>query len=205
MTTLPPDRWPEVEALYQAVLASPPGERDGLLEAADPAVAEEVRGLLAVEDAAESFFGEPSGMGTLLGGVGAEGFEEVLSGPGGPGAGGPGGGPDLAAAVRAAVAEAADDLQPGARVGPWEVGAEVGRGGMGAVYRARRADGAYEQTVALKVVKRGMDSAAVLRRFAQERALLAGLEHDGIARLLDGGTAADGRPYLALELSLIHI
>ena len=92
-----------------------------------------------------------------------------------------------------------DDLAPGARVGPWEVEAEAGRGGMGTVYRAHRADGAFEQTVALKVVRRGMDSAGVVRRFVRERALLAGLRHPGIAALLDGGTAPDGRPYLALE------
>ncbi|MEM1041723.1 MAG: serine/threonine-protein kinase [Bacteroidota bacterium] len=87
----------------------------------------------------------------------------------------------------------------GEAVGPYRIAEEVGRGGMGAVYRAERADGAFEQTVALKIVKRGMDSEAILRRFEQERQILARLEHPHIARLLDGGVAGDGRPYFAME------
>ena len=85
------------------------------------------------------------------------------------------------------------------RIGVWTVGERIGAGGMGAVYRAERNDGAFEQTVALKLIKRGMDSEAVLRRFQAERRILARLEHPGIARLIDGGLAADGRPYLAME------
>ena len=99
--------------------------------------------------------------------------------------------------------EAADLFAPeadaGRRVGPYRLVEEVGRGGMGAVFRAERADGAFDQTVALKLVKRGMDSEAVLRRFRAERRILARLDHPGIARILDGGLADDGRPYLAME------
>ncbi|GAB5536932.1 MAG: hypothetical protein Rubg2KO_31810 [Rubricoccaceae bacterium] len=84
-------------------------------------------------------------------------------------------------------------------VGPWRIREQVGTGGMGLVYRAERNDGAFEQTVALKLIKRGMDSDAVLRRFQAERRILARLEHPGIARLIDGGLAEDGRPYLAME------
>ena len=84
-------------------------------------------------------------------------------------------------------------------VGPWRIREQVGTGGMGLVYRAERNDGAFEQTVALKLIKRGMDSEAVLRRFQAERRILARLEHPGIARLIDGGLAEDGRPYLAME------
>lgn len=69
---------------------------------------------------------------------------------------------------------------------------------MGVVYRAERADGIYDQTVALKVVKPGMDSEAVIRRFRSERQILAGLRHPGIARLLDGGLH-EARPYLVVE------
>ena len=87
----------------------------------------------------------------------------------------------------------------GCLVGPYRVEGEVGRGGMGAVYRARRADGAFDKEVALKLVKRGMDTDEVLARFRRERQVLAGLDHPGIARLLDGGAAADGRPYIAME------
>ena len=86
----------------------------------------------------------------------------------------------------------------GERVGPWELGERVGEGGMGAVYRARRADG-FEQTAALKLVKPGMDSEAVLARFRAERQILARLEHPGIARLLGGGLTTAERPYFAME------
>jgi len=92
-----------------------------------------------------------------------------------------------------------DDLI-GERVGPWRVEGVLGEGGMGRVYTALRDDGAYEQAVALKVVKRGMDSRAVLRRFEAERRILARLDHPGIAQLLDGGTTDDGRPYFAMAL-----
>ena len=87
----------------------------------------------------------------------------------------------------------------GDRVGPYRLRALLGRGGMGEVWEAERADGQFEQIVALKLLKRGMDSEEVLRRFLRERQILARLEHPHIARLLDGGLAADGRPYLVLE------
>ncbi len=76
---------------------------------------------------------------------------------------------------------------------------ELGRGGMGVVLLAERADGQFEQRAALKIIKRGMDSDAVQARFRRERQILARLEHPHIARLLDGGIADDGRPYFAME------
>ena len=88
---------------------------------------------------------------------------------------------------------------PGERVGPYRLRALLGRGGMGEVWEAERADGQFDQIVALKLLKRGMDSEEVLRRFLRERQILARLEHPHIARLLDGGIAADGRPFFALE------
>jgi serine/threonine-protein kinase len=89
---------------------------------------------------------------------------------------------------------------PDSRVGPYRLLSLLGRGGMGEVFLAERADGAFEARVALKLVKRGMDSEEIVRRFHRERQILARLEHPGIARLLDGGTAPDGRPYFVLEL-----
>jgi serine/threonine-protein kinase len=71
---------------------------------------------------------------------------------------------------------------------------------MGAVWLAERADGQFEQHVALKLIKRGMDSEEILQRFIRERQILARLEHPDIARLLDGGMSDDGRPYFAMEL-----
>jgi serine/threonine protein kinase/tetratricopeptide (TPR) repeat protein len=88
---------------------------------------------------------------------------------------------------------------PGRRFGPYGIVREIGRGGMGAVYLAERADGQYQQRAAIKLIKRGMDTDLVLRRFRAERQILASLEHPNIARLLDGGTADDGRPYLVME------
>jgi non-specific serine/threonine protein kinase/serine/threonine-protein kinase len=87
----------------------------------------------------------------------------------------------------------------GQRVGPYRIVREIGRGGMGAVYLAERADGQYQQQVALKLIKRGMDSDRVLARFRAERQILASLDHPNIARLLDGGTSDDGQPYFAME------
>jgi serine/threonine protein kinase/Flp pilus assembly protein TadD len=87
----------------------------------------------------------------------------------------------------------------GLRLGPYLLVRELGRGGMGAVYQAIRSDGEFLQTVAIKLVKRGMDSESILQRFRAERQILAGLSHPNIANLLDGGTAPDGRPYLVME------
>ena len=70
---------------------------------------------------------------------------------------------------------------------------------MGAVYLAKRTDGKFEQKVALKLLKREMNTAAFRRRFQQEREILASLEHPNIARLLDAGTTDDKIPYLAME------
>jgi serine/threonine-protein kinase len=87
----------------------------------------------------------------------------------------------------------------GETVGVYRLIEPLGRGGMGEVYLGERADGRFEQKVAVKLVKRGMDSVEILRRFARERRILARLEHPGIARLLDAGETPDGRPYFVME------
>lgn len=84
-------------------------------------------------------------------------------------------------------------------VGPYRIVRVLGEGGMGTVYLAQRIEGGFEQHVALKLVKKGMDSEAILERFHQERQILAGLQHPGITRLLDGGISSDGRPYFAMD------
>ena len=88
----------------------------------------------------------------------------------------------------------------GKRIGRYELISELGRGGMGAVYRARRADGAFEQEVAIKLFLQDLVSDSALQRFTAERQILANLEDPGIARLIDGGTTADGTPYVVMEL-----
>src|SRR5690606_7624388 len=80
-------------------------------------------------------------------------------------------------------------------IGPYRLLRPIGEGGMGEVWLAERSDGSYEQQVAIKLLKRGMDTRAILRRFLQERRILARLNHPQIVRLVDGGMSAEGRPY----------
>ncbi|MDQ6809634.1 MAG: serine/threonine protein kinase [Verrucomicrobiota bacterium] len=103
------------------------------------------------------------------------------------------------AANRTASAAGKEAAKSGQRFGSYEVIRELGRGGMGAVYLARRADGEFEKEVALKLLKRGTDTEEVLRRFGVERRILARLEHPNIARLLDAGTTDDGLPFFVME------
>ena len=98
-------------------------------------------------------------------------------------------------AVAAAVEAVGGHVAAGQRVGAWRLVERVGRGGMGEVWRADRVEGGFRQEAAIKLM-RGFGESA---RFEAERAILARLEHPHIARLLDGGTLADGQPWLALE------
>ncbi len=91
-----------------------------------------------------------------------------------------------------------EDLERGQRVGSYEIVREIGQGGMSSVYLATRVDG-FEKTVAIKILRRGLDTAYSVRRFRNERQILANLEHPYIARLLDGGATEDGRPYVVME------
>ena len=104
----------------------------------------------------------------------------------------------LEGAVRGAVRDLVPDLTSGQRIGPWELVREIGHGGMGAVFLARRADGEYEAQVAIKLIG-GALTAEHLRRFRAERQILAGLEHPSIARLIGGGTTERGVPWVAME------
>jgi serine/threonine-protein kinase len=87
----------------------------------------------------------------------------------------------------------------GERIGPYRIVEPLGRGGMGAVFLAQRADGQFDQQVALKLIRGGAASQRIVRRFESERQILARLNHPHIARLLDGGLTADGQPYFAME------
>jgi len=163
-----------LDALFAGALDRPVEERAAFLAEAcphDPALRAEVASLLAAHDEAEGVLGESVGdfVAPLLGG--------------------------LTDALR----REEEAMHVGARIGPWRLLEEVGRGGMGAVYRAERADGAFHRQVAVKLVKRGMDTDEILRRFRYERQILAGLDHPNIARLLDGGATDDGCPFLVME------
>jgi WD40 repeat protein len=92
-----------------------------------------------------------------------------------------------------------EPIDLGRRIGPYELVEEVGRGGTGVVFRARRADAEYQSEVAIKLVWPGFNREEVLQRFRQERQILAKLQHPHIARLLDGGTTEEGWPYIVME------
>jgi serine/threonine protein kinase len=176
-----PERYQRLCELFDQAQARPPDQRAAFLEevgAADPALGAELAGLLAGDQQAqgEQLFQEPCPVNAnalLPAG-------EPVTFPARPPADVPG------------------DALVGRRVGPYLVEQRVGDGGMGSVYRALRED-AYRQQVALKVVRPGLDTEEVLRRFHTERQALADLGHPHIARLLDGGTTEDGRPYLVME------
>jgi len=105
---------------------------------------------------------------------------------------------DSADAFESVLAEAdVPDLEW--RLGNYKIVKEIGRGGMGTVYLAQRADEQYEKRVAIKLIKRGMDTDSVLRHFRMERQILAGFDHPNIARLFDGGMTENGLPYFIME------
>ena len=165
--------WSRLDALLDQALELPIDRRGTLLERVgreDPALRERVEQLLAADAAAGDFLND-----------GAEAW--LRSGP----------------ATPAHMTEESA-LALGDRVGPYRVIQELGRGGMGIVYRAERADGEFAQVVALKLVRRGFDGDDTTVRFRRERQILAQLDHPSIARLLDGGLHTDGRPYFAMEL-----
>ncbi len=166
------DSWSEIEAILHRALDLEEEDRAAYLEEAcpDPALRREVESLL---DASEH--------------VEAEGFMGDVA---------PGGVQFLRLFSEE---DEKNTLQEGAQVGVYEIQQALGRGGMGVVYRARRIDGAFEKEVALKVIKRGMDTHEVVQRFHYERQILARLQHPNIALLLDGGVTEDGRPYFVME------
>ena len=163
-------RWAQIKALFDGAAEAPPAQREALIA---------VAGLDAASLAE---------LRSLL----AHHDKAAASATGGA----------AFMAENAAVALADTPAQAaavGQRLGAWEIVRAIGAGGMGEVFEARRADGSYEGRAAVKLLKRGMDSAAVLQRFAQERQALARLSHPHIARLLDAGASEQGLPYFVLE------
>jgi tetratricopeptide (TPR) repeat protein len=105
---------------------------------------------------------------------------------------------ELPTVIGPSPADEPEDALVGRRLGPYLIERRVGSGGMGSVYRALR-EGDYRQRVAVKLIRPGLGGGEALARFRAERQVLAELEHPHIARLLDGGTTDDGRPYLVME------
>jgi serine/threonine-protein kinase len=173
------ERWRRLRPLLEELVELPPGAREARLAAVEPALAAEARALLAA--------GGDEASRRLEGAV-AAGAAAVIADLG------------LDPTRRAEGASPEESgAHPGLEVGAWRLERPLGRGGMAEVWEARRADGQFEQTVAVKLLKRGMDSAEIVRRFLRERQILAHLDHPGIARLFDGGLGPDGRPYFVLE------
>ncbi len=167
-------RWHEARRLLSAALALPELARPAWLDAAcadDASLRAEVESLLAVAGAMGDFLERPA----LAQGV-------------------------FTASDGTLAAPEAVLVEPPARtrIGPYRVLRELGHGGMGTVYLATR-DGDFAKPAAVKVVRRGMDTEAVLQRFRSERRILAALDHPFIARLDDGGTTEDGLPYFVME------
>jgi eukaryotic-like serine/threonine-protein kinase len=98
------------------------------------------------------------------------------------------------------IAAPAMDAPPPDNIGPYRLTQLLGRGGMGSVYRAERADGAFERVVAIKLMRRTRLPELVAAQFARERHILAGLQHRNIAQLFDGGVTAEGHSYFVMEL-----
>ena len=164
-----PDRWERIEELIDAVLDLPDIERRAFLEQACPDDPALRTEVLEILEAGE----EPA---------------PLLDHP--P--------TEIAAAMREFTGETRVPLPE--RVGPYRIERVIGEGGMGTVFLAHRDDGQFDQRVALKLVRRGPHlDGRVVRRFREERQILAALNHPGIARLLDGGIAEDGLPYFAME------
>jgi len=166
-----PERWKQIEEVFQAALDLAPAERADFLDAAcagDAGLREQVAALVSQFERA----------GSLEQSRARSGDESQFF-----------------------AAPAVDETDPmeGRRVGAYRLVREIGRGGMGAVYLAERADSEFQRRVAVKLVKRGMDTDFILRRFRNERQILASLNHQNIARLLDGGTTDDGLPYFVME------
>jgi serine/threonine-protein kinase len=106
---------------------------------------------------------------------------------------------DLAGVAGSLLGDDAEEITPGRRVGAYTLLRELGRGGMGVVYLAAREGGEFTQRVALKLVRRGLDTEDILERFRTERRILASLNHPNIARLFDGGTTEEGLPFFVME------
>ena len=175
-----PERWKQIESVFDAAIELAPAERESYLAGecgADAELRWQVEQLIRSHEQAGSFIEEPAVAGVI-----SEAARSAAAG-----------------AFDAAAYE--DEPAPfiGRRVGSYRIVRELGRGGMGAVYLAVRADDEFQKRVAIKLVKRGMDTDFILRRFRQERQILASLDHTHIARLMDGGTTDDGLPYFVME------
>lgn len=168
------DRWQRLQTLFESALALPLDERSAFLDDAcgeAPFLRREVEGMLAAQAPDRALV-----------------IERMVNDE-----------PSLARKTDPCDAGGRTDPFVGTRLGPWRVIELVGRGGMGTVYLAERADGRYEQRVALKLVRSAATPGPALSRFQAECQILARLSHPNIARLLDAGFTPEGSAYLVME------
>jgi eukaryotic-like serine/threonine-protein kinase len=175
------DGWDRAKELFEAALELDPSQRASFLaeNCRDASLKQQIEKLLIDYQAAGSFLDNPAAEIQM---------EEVLRlHP-----------PSDEHLARPESAEAEDPMV-GRRLGAYKLVRRVGQGGMAAVFLAMRADDEYQKEVAVKLVHPGLDSEEVLSRFRNERQTLAGLDHPNVVRLLDGGSAPDGLPFLVME------
>src|SRR2546429_2170532 len=169
------ETWEQLKSLFNSALEVEESRRVAFLDQACEGNGElrsRVERLLVSHDEAGSFLVSPASLGS--------GVSSLAYGDDGERAG-------------------TEKTRVGQRIGPYEIIREIGRGGMGTVFLAVRADDQYRKQVAIKLVNRGMDTDVILRRFMMERQILANLEHPNIAGLLEGGSTPDGLPYFVME------
>ena len=164
-----PERWKKVEEVFESALACAPEERSAYLTSV-------CAGDSALRNQVETLIASYEKAGNFI--------EEPVLGTN---------------VMPETLVDETINLLVGRRFGSYKIVREIGRGGMGSVYLAMRADDEFQKRVAIKLIKRGMDTDFIIRRFRNERQILASLDHPNIARLLDGGTTEDGLPYFVME------
>ncbi len=177
-----PERWQKIELIFQTAIDLTSAERQIFLQEQcqeDLQLKSEVEKLLADSENAHSFIESPVWTDSRFLNSSAK---KVISD-----------------SLEEESKEFEHETLIGTQIGVYRLTKEIGRGGMGAVFLAERADGEFSQTVAIKLIKRGMDTDFIVRRFRHERQILATIEHPFIARLLDGGTTSEGMPYFVME------
>ena len=169
------EQWSQIETILDRLYDLPPGyDRHAELErlcAGSNELLDRVTGLLEAGDDAD----EPAG--SRLSGISSSLINDLES----------------------FLATEDDQQADGRRIGAYRLNHVLGRGGMGIVYVAERADEHYRKRVAIKLMPQGLETPEMIRRFLNERQILANLEHPNIARLLDGGLTDEGYPYLVME------
>jgi len=167
------ERWEQIESLFHRALEYPPAGRDAFLAGAchDTDIRREVSALLQEEDSAQRYFDDLAGRAGALEDA-MRRFDTVAAGP---------------------------DVLAGRRIGNYRLEREIGRGGTSVVYLAHRIGGSFQRSVAVKILSRRANSAALVRRFEREQQVLSDLGHPNIASLYDGGVTEDGYSYFVME------